>query len=198
MSFILEALKKSEEERLRQQNPSALPTSAPQPSRSTPPWVWIVLGLLAINLAILVALLLKPSTVTDTSIAVAQAATTSIQPRSPEAQGSLVVRAAEITAVERNPTVQTTAALVANIEPRSLASLPTRDQQLAAGANLPAATLNLHVYDADPTKRFVLLNGERLREGDTSRKGLKALSITPEGVVLSYGGASFAVTLEGS
>jgi general secretion pathway protein B len=81
--------------------------------------------------------------------------------------------------------------------PRSLAAVPTRDQQLAAGASLPPATLNLHVYDADPIKRFVLLNGERLREGDTSRDGLDVISITPEGVVLSYGNASFALSIEG-
>ena len=77
------------------------------------------------------------------------------------------------------------------------ASVPTRDQQLAAGANLPPATLNLHVFDADRTKRFVLLNGERLREGDTNRDGLTVVTITPEGVVLSFGAASFAVSIEG-
>lgn len=77
-----------------------------------------------------------------------------------------------------------------------LSSVPSRDQQIAAGANLPAATLNLHVYDSDPAKRFVLLNGERLREADTSRDNLKVLSITPEGVVLGYGDSSFAVSIE--
>jgi hypothetical protein len=81
--------------------------------------------------------------------------------------------------------------------PPSLSTVPTRDQQLAAGASLPPATLNLHVFDADRTKRFVLLNGERLREGDTSRDGLDVISITPEGVVLSYGNASFALSIEG-
>ena len=80
---------------------------------------------------------------------------------------------------------------------QSLVTVPTRDQQLAAGANLPPAALHLHVYDADPIKRFVLLNGERLREGDTSREGLDVISITPEGVVLSYGNAAFAVSIEG-
>lgn len=79
----------------------------------------------------------------------------------------------------------------------SLATVPTRDQQIAAGADLPIATLNLHVYDVDPSKRFILLNGERLRESDASRDGLKVLSITPEGVVLSYGSSSFAVSIEG-
>jgi general secretion pathway protein B len=79
----------------------------------------------------------------------------------------------------------------------SLAAVRTRDQQIAAGANLPVTTLNLHVYDADPSKRFILLNGERLRESDASRDGLKVLSITPEGVVLSYGSSSFAVSIEG-
>jgi hypothetical protein len=198
MSFILDALKKSEEERLRQQNPSALPTAVPRSSCRTPAWVWALLGLLAVNLAALAVVLLKPPIEAETpkattTPAVATSSTTTTPPAAAAASN-----AAPPVLVHSTP-MPSVAAQSATSMPlsQSLVTVPTRDQQLAAGANLPPAALNLHVYDADPIKRFVLLNGERLREGDTSREGLDVISITPEGVVLSYGNASFAVSIEG-
>jgi hypothetical protein len=202
MSFILDALKKSEEERLRQQNPSTLPTSALRSSGRTPSWVWALLGLLAVNLVVLAFVLVKPatslpaaapvppSTVTPLiapSIAPSIATATDRLPSAPDASAPTAMPSAPTPRSDTRPTPAVA----------SLAAVPTRDQQIAAGANLPVTTLNLHVYDADPSKRFILLNGERLRESDASRDGLKVLSITPEGVVLSYGSSSFAVSIEG-
>lgn len=191
MSFILDALKKSEEERLRQQNPSTLPTALPRSSGGTPAWVWALLGLLVVNLVVLAVLLLKPRA-DVTKIA---APTETIASATPSA---LKFTGADEKAAPNSQGVDIARQSAPATTPVQLpAPVPTRDQRLAAGANLPPATLNLHVFDADRTKRFVLLNGERLREGDTSRDGLTVVSITPEGVVLSFGDASFAVSIEG-
>jgi hypothetical protein len=54
----------------------------------------------------------------------------------------------------------------------------------------------MHVYDANPSMRFVLLNGQRLKEGESSKEGLLLERITPEGVVLRYGNDTFAVNLQ--
>jgi len=56
--------------------------------------------------------------------------------------------------------------------------------------------LNMHVYDANPSMRFVLLNGQRLREGESSKEGLGLERITPEGVVLRFGSNTFSVNLQ--
>ncbi len=198
MSFILDALKKSEEERLRQQNPSTPPTALPRSNGRTPTWVWALLGLLAVNLVALAVVLLKPSAevpvMAETPVVVASPTETITKATAsaPDSNSADLARAPS-TAV---PSVAAQSA-TSTAPPPSLSTVPTRDQQLAAGASLPPATLNLHVFDADRTKRFVLLNGERLREGDTSRDGLDVISITPEGVVLSYGNASFALSIEG-
>jgi len=204
MSFILDALKKSEEERLRQQNPSALPTAVLRSSGGTPMWVWALLALLAVNLAVLAIVLLKPSTEAEVPTAAptpgvaTSPATITTATTTTTVQSAPASKAAPPVLVQSAPMPsQATQSATSMPSPRSLAAVPTRDQQLAAGASLPPATLNLHVYDADPIKRFVLLNGERLREGDTSRDGLDVISITPEGVVLSYGNASFALSIEG-
>jgi hypothetical protein len=79
---------------------------------------------------------------------------------------------------------------------RTAGNLATRDELLARGASLPSTDLNMHVYDANPSLRFILLNGQRLREGESSREGLLVDRITPEGVVLRYGNSEFAVTLQ--
>jgi general secretion pathway protein B len=191
MSFILDALKKSEEERLRQQNPSTLPTALPRSSGGTPAWVWALLGLLVVNLVVLAVLLLKPRA-DVTKIAAPTETIASAAPSAPKFTGADEKAAPNSQGfdIARQSAPATTPVQLP-------APVPTRDQRLAAGANLPPATLNLHVFDADRTKRFVLLNGERLREGDTSRDGLTVVSITPEGVVLSFGDASFAISIEG-
>ena len=74
-------------------------------------------------------------------------------------------------------------------------TLPSRDDLLAAGAAIPEANLNMHVYDASPPLRFVLLNGQRLREGEVSREGLRVEQILPSGVLLSAGGTSFMLSI---
>ena len=72
----------------------------------------------------------------------------------------------------------------------------TRDDLLAAGDAIPEAALSLHVYDPDVSKRFILLNGQRLREGEMAGNGLRVRSIVPDGAVLDHRGATFKVSIE--
>jgi hypothetical protein len=65
MSFILDALKKSEAERLRKDTPgfSDLPGSAPR--KPTSHWMWIVAVLVVINLGVLFVILMRPDRVEE-------------------------------------------------------------------------------------------------------------------------------------
>lgn len=72
----------------------------------------------------------------------------------------------------------------------------TRDDLLAAGDAIPEAALSLHVYDPDASKRFILLNGQRLREGEMAGNGLRVRGIVPDGAVLDHRGATFKVSIE--
>ncbi len=60
-----------------------------------------------------------------------------------------------------------------------LAELP--DGQRSA---LPALKLNMHVYAKDPANRFVLVNGNRLAEGESGSDGVRVVEIRPDGVVV--------------
>jgi general secretion pathway protein B len=66
-----------------------------------------------------------------------------------------------------------------------------QDAALAPGAHIPQLRLDLHVFAAKPQERFVMINMQKLHEGDNLREGVHVESITPEGVVLSSNGNRF-------
>ena len=53
-------------------------------------------------------------------------------------------------------------------------------------ADVPVIKFSVLVYAANPADRFVLVNGQRLGEGDTLKPGLVVKEIRREGVVFSY------------
>jgi hypothetical protein len=75
MSFILDALKKSEAERQRQSGPTLLELRITQPRRRYPVWAMWVAGLLAVNVAVLLYALLRrtPAVPTAATVATTQA-----------------------------------------------------------------------------------------------------------------------------
>ena len=60
MSFILDALRKSEHERQRHAGPSIAELPIARPAARTPPWIWVALGaLLTVNVIVVAWLLLR-------------------------------------------------------------------------------------------------------------------------------------------
>jgi len=53
-------------------------------------------------------------------------------------------------------------------------------------ADVPEIKFSVLVYDANPADRFVLVNGQRLGEGDSLKPGLEVKEIRRDGVVFSY------------
>ena len=190
MSFILDALRKSENSRLRSDHPAVFAQRISAERKRLPVWSIALITLLAVNLLIVTFLLLKNfSSEGDKSVEIVASA--------PSANASRALAAS-------TPTVSPTPSsvpVVTPITPESIAppdsgDLITRDDLLVGGTSLPTVDLNMHVYDANPSMRFVLLNGQRLREGESSREGLLLERITPDGVVLRYGSNTFAVNLQ--
>lgn len=62
---------------------------------------------------------------------------------------------------------------------------------LALRGKLPEFRMSVHIYDADPARRFVYINGRKLRENDKSREGLRLERVVADGAVLSYQGERF-------
>jgi len=82
-------------------------------------------------------------------------------------------------------------------EPRTQA---TQDQAWAelpqaSSVGMPEVKINVHVYNEDPSRRFVLINGQRRKEGDSLDNGAYIERISPEGVILEWRGMRLAQPL---
>lgn len=62
-------------------------------------------------------------------------------------------------------------------------------------SSFPAIQIDVHVFDADPGRRWVLVQGRRYAEGDTLPQGARVEAITAEGTVLGWLDQSILVPL---
>jgi general secretion pathway protein B len=236
MSFILDALKKSENDRQRRAGPGLYEVRMAPPRPRFPIWAIVVAALLAVNALVVsgwlwiraasgatalpsVARALPPPVAPLATVApgivapaapaavaptIASSAAVASTPRDPEL--AVLDGAAEAVPPEAGagradnepavemPAAERTAAGAARV---SAEELPTRDElHSPAIASLPELRLDLHVYDPNPLKRFVLINMHRLREGETLPEGVRVDRITAEGAELEYQGTRFFLAHE--
>jgi general secretion pathway protein B len=212
MSFILDALKKSEAERQRQSGPALMEVRLVPPRRRFPAW-WVALGVLLIgNVWLLLWLGLRtPTTAPAPAASVAAAA-----PAAPAAAPTIAPVVAALppeSSVTAPPVATVTAPASADntdldavagdnpsdLEParapvnsarRESAAQSLRNYSELSG-NLPDLRLDLHVYAAKPADRYALINMHKVREGDVLPEGPRVSEITRDGVVLNYRGDEF-------
>ena len=55
-------------------------------------------------------------------------------------------------------------------------------------AALPPLRISMHVFDEDPSRRFAIVDGQRLREGDVVAPGLRLQTIERDGLQLEWQG----------
>jgi general secretion pathway protein B len=250
MSFILDALKKSETDRQRQSSPALFEVKVAQPRRRFPLWGIGLAVLLGVNMLALAWLLLRePRATTEAAAPAAASNAPAVANNSgvntappgmitvpatvtiPTTVNIPIGSAPAITMGGGNPEPGVVAPsstpplaedpLLSNHEPsvppdydardyapavtpgqaKSAAtqresSIPSRDEVLAQGTQLPDLRLDLHVYAVDPAKRFVFINMRKLRQGEMLPEGVRVEQITPTGAQLSYRGTRF--TIEGN
>jgi general secretion pathway protein B len=203
MSFILDALKKSEAERQRQDAPGIANIPQSTERRGGKHWAWIIGGLLAINLVVLLGIVFRPgdgpvtaATPTPTSEPAVATAERAVRP--PPATSSAPPESSVSTA----PPAQATAAEPAATSTPALptpeaVSLPTFEALRAQGQlSLPDMHIDIHVYSGRPEDRFVFVNMTKYRENATLTEGPTVVQISPEGVVLDYFGTRFLLPRE--
>ena len=208
MSFILDALKKSETDRQQQGNAEFAAVPIGPRATSVPRWLWVVGVLLAINLIVLIGLLLRP----DSSPSTTQTAVSTIsRPSQPEvtlppsfeekvATAQKNVPAQQEADAEVEAAADTVRAVLISQDPSSVSSddlHPTLQEIRARGAlNLPELHLDIHVYSDEPKDRFVFINMSKLREGSQLAEGPVVVEITLDGVVLGHQGQFFILPRE--
>ena len=209
MSFILDALKKSETD--RQQRGAAEFANVPSSTgrREGPPaWLWVVAVLLLVNLIVLIAVMLRPEVEVVEPVAqkVEESPTRAQQTEEPPAgvtsDFASQVASAREKAPPRSEPVESDAPTPASAapsptvtiaqEPINTVSLPTIHQLQANGdLVLPELHVDIHVYSEAAEDRFVFINMSKLKEGSRLAEGPLVEEITPDGVVLSHNGTSF-------
>ena len=198
MSFILDALKKSESERQSQGTAefSGVPSSvrAPRVSR----WVWIVGLLLVINLAVVFGLALRPETIPVVASSPQNDSAVPLEAEQPSFADQVSEARQSPPPMQASPgqTVEETApAPRPVVTPRNRAFIPNIHEVRANGTIvLPELRLDMHVYSDVPGDRFVFINMAKQREGARLSEGPVVAEITPEGVVLNYQGTLFLLT----
>jgi len=217
MSFILDALKKSESDRLKKDAPgfSHVPDKAREKSASH--WIWIVIVLIVINIVVLTVMFLKPDRVPETanarppakSIAIAPPARTTPAARVPEpvadtasrqsaasqpgpavsASPAAVVQEPVASAVQSAPAARSTASSGSGQITESFATF--NDLRVQGVLNLSDLHLDIHVFSEQPENRFVFVNMSKYKQGATLDEGPVIAEITPEGVILKHRGMTF-------
>jgi general secretion pathway protein B len=210
MSFILDALKKSETDRQEQGSADFADVPTGDDSRGPPRWLWVLALLLAINLAVLLGLLLRDGTPEDLEPAPGDQLAESM----PAEGDSFTEQLQEVR--DRQPTIaaavrtdtgaasQATPAQTAPAEvtpaPQpgfTLGALPTADELRANGTiQMADLHLDIHVYSEVPADRFVFINMVRHGENSKLAEGPVVKEITPEGVILNYSGTEFLLPRE--
>ncbi len=221
MSFILDALKKSESERQRQAGPALLEMRIVRPARRLPIWAVIVGVVLIMSVGVLAWLALRPvpapATASTAPAAPVGAAAASNGPVNAQAlpgaaSGAPAVVAAPATVPAAPASNQTPALASAQVAAAATDANPADTEPAVAppagstgesnsaanlrsyaelGGSLPELRLDLHVYAANPAERYAFINMHKVHEGDVTAEGVQVKEITREGVVLGFRGTEF-------
>lgn len=214
MSFILDALRKSEHERQRGAVPgiSNVPLAAAR--RETPRWMLVLVAALGVAVIGLGGAWWRSSRVATPAPAVVsvplevpaaaapETRAARVEPAPPPAVATpLAPATAEAPPTARAETARDAPSFVpaparpTAREPDSdLPTLPSPTALAAEGIAIPQLHLELHAYSERATERFVFINGRKYVEGEQLAEGPRLLSIERTGAVLSQQGRRFLLT----
>lgn len=198
MSFILDALRKSENERQQSEVPSI--SDVPAVVHNTRLPAWAVASIAALSAAILLLGWTWWHSTDVGEVAVANIGSSGLRPDTqavsrPATSGDVRNLAWEPVAASR-PAAASPVTRPATATPTMIFGPPTMMELIVAGTILPELALELHVYSSIASERFVRINSASYREGEALAEGPRVLSITADGVILDYRDQSFLLSAD--
>lgn len=213
MSFILDALRKSEIERQRQSGPSIAELPVAREDRRLPVALLAIGLLLAVNVGVLLFFLMRDAGAPAADAPAAAAAAPAVVAPGP-APASAMASAAQAPATnaaeDSAPAPDLSGAATLPPDAPDPTLLPDTPVATASGgvtwsegpapsnasvatltAGLPELTIDLHIFTDDPARRAVFINGRRYTQGDSIAEGPRVEEITRDGAVLNYRGQRF-------
>ena len=214
MSYILDALKKSEQERGHGSAPSVQTlhaTGSHYHASKTHLWPYILLAAIVVNLAALLYFMLADSDADPSaqtrhmSPVTAQiepetppvtVALEDVDPPKPEPAEDIVYRpvlmpaSTRAIAKETEKPAEFVSAPVQVSTPKAV--VPQRDELPAdIQQHIPIMEFSAHVYSSNPLHRSIVINGRFMEEGDMFASDLLLSEITPKGAIFAYQGQLF-------
>lgn len=210
MSFILDALRKSENERQQQATPGIADVRYQRTSSSKGKWLLLVAAVLAVNAALIAALLLRETdepepvrVVRESTVPPAAQAPARRPAQVPVLRDDVRSLAAEMEIASPALAPAPAAAVRPAAPPSSPApaaasgvtdGVPSMQQLVLDGRlEITPLRLDIHVYGKQSSERFVFINMAKYRQGESLKEGPVVDEITPNGVVLSYRGERFSL-----
>ena len=220
MSYILEALKKSEKERQREVIPDLQADHSPPPAKrqGRKPFalllpVGVVLAVVAIAVLVWRQFFLEDVPNLDGSVKTAAVSVVPVREPEPELvplitgkpAGGEPVALQAVVPEQQTPEVVPDDVVgdVVSASPAQPAAIETSVSAIPLLEELPTLLQNSlpdlhfagHVYGDEASKRMIIINNRIAREGDRISDGLSLEEITPDGVLLRYEGEVFRVPL---
>lgn len=218
MSYILDAIMKSDQQRQHGTTPTLSTAHGIAAAPKQPPFLsYSLLAALLVAAGIAIGWLRPWQTAPQTPAA-------SADKIAPDAQSGQVPGTAPVTANKDVPafvaagTREASAPFVAGVAkdtamvtPKAIAKTPTGSAQGNTTAvmtlaelpvpiqqDIPRMSISVHAYSGAPANRLVSINDQLLREGDTLAPGIRLDEITADGMIFSYKGYRFRTTARGS
>lgn len=188
MSYILDALNKSEKDRASKSMPGMREQHNNQPERAmSSGQIFISLTALVIVNCLGVYWYFGPDEPSQSPLPASEPAArtsasnqTTSSSYSPDTKGPVTAQIrSDATPIAISPNLTPTAPQQSDLE--------AADETMTTAIGPPAVEITAHLYADDAAFRMVNINGIARREGDTLAGGYRVLSITESGVILGLG-----------
>lgn len=213
MSYILDALKKSDRERQRGRAPGLNsihepyhPSPEDRSNRQQVKYIFTAIGIiLLISIPAMTWYSMKDFTNPAPSVKIEETEATNTKPEievlssapstPPPSQITAGSKKSILMQDQINPPQEEEIAASPPSQKSSeipdIGSLPVSIQ-----TTIPELNLSGHTYSENPTQRLIIINDTILREGDKLDNTIKLIEITWTGVVLEHSGRQFAINIE--
>jgi len=215
MSYILDALKKSEQERGHGNIPDVQTvhsSSLNYRSEKKSYWPYILIAAVVLNLLAIIYFIVdkQPSEqvetrTTQTDVATQTEEVTEVivekteQPVTVSSSENKIITIEktepETTSAKTQPVEKTKSSTTETVAPAE--NQPTKilafyELPESIKQDLPSFVISAHVYSSNPTQRSIVINNSFLEEGEYVLDGLILYEITPDGAIFNYQGTLFS------
>ncbi len=204
MSYILDALKKSEQDRGNDTIPGVQTvhsSSLNYHQEKKPVWPWFLAALVAINLVAVIYFIqskdskepvaaIQSKTIIESPVQKKPVATTPAPIVMTSTPAATVVVSKKEAPVFETQVIQQTETIEPVFETVDLHDLPLNVRQ-----HIPVLEFSSHVYSTNPLLRSLVINGRFMEEGSQINNELVLTEITSDGAVFDFQGYRFSTSV---